>query len=497
MTAPGEVTLLQVGDTVPVGTVLASLIIMGIVTDVNNPNMFAAAIQAYQSQAVLTVPVLQGVTGPPGQPSFALQFQNAYFTSPASLPTGLGNTTDLGKYWVIAVTDQNNNVVATEMWVWFGTAIGFKNFPVGSPGPPGPTPLIHPEIKVEAPGNGQGPNGVDSWIAVSGTVSNPTFSFHIAAPQGIPGPAGQLSTSPDVDFTTVVPAPGNALVCTSRVVPGSPTSLAISTAGTGGTLAAGSWFYLVTTIVPNGESLQSNEVEAATLGSTSANTLTWFAPGGGGGTGYKIYRSSSLFGTSYLIGTINDITTTTFTDTGFVGVPGSPPSVGVIAGRSIWGPAAQTVLAPKLYTIPQSAFTAQQGIGGSKQAVCTFAVPQQPWPWKPFVCGQMRIFGFNISFTPLLVGADVLLGNPTTGQLVAKGQGNSLGAVTIIPQASTSTNTSQAMTPTNGVGLVPANHTGTQGTLYVSLENQGMAGTYDFNPAGSQLVVLVIPTPPS
>jgi hypothetical protein len=154
-------------------------------------------------------------------------------------------------------------------------------------------------------------------------------------------------------------------------------------------------------------------------------------------------------------------------------------------------------LVPKLYTVPQSAFTAQSGVGGSSQPVCTFAVPSQPWPWKPFVFGQMKIFGFNISFTPLLVGADVLLGDPQTGQLVAKGQGDSLGSVTIIPQASTNQNASAAMTPTNGVGLVQANHTGNQGTLYVSLESQGMAGVYDYNPAGSQLVVLVIPTPPS
>jgi hypothetical protein len=93
------------------------------------------------------------------------------------------------------------------------------------------------------------------------------------------------------------------------------------------------------------------------------------------------------------------------------------------------------------------------------------------------------------------VGANVLLGNPQTGQIVAKGQGNSFGSVTIIPQASTNSNTSQAITPTNGVALIPANHTGTQGTLYAVIENQGMAGHFDYNSAGSNLSVLVIPMP--
>lgn len=503
MTAPaGEVVQLTVGDQVPIGQALLNLIIMGILTDVNNPNMFGATLSAYKSQAVLTVPVLQGDKGAPGQVKFALQFQNDTLSNTSQLPTAisaggtLNNTTDLGKFWVFGVTDQNNNIVATNMSVWYGSTIGYKTFPVGSPGPPGAFPLIHPAIVLEVPGNGLGPNGADSWIAVTGSVSNPTFTFHIAAPQGPVGPGGFLSTCPDIDFTTKVPATGDALVCTARVTPGAPMNLSPLPSSTGGTLAAGTWFYQVTATMPGStESLPSNEVAATTTGSTSSVALSWVAPSGAGATGYKVYRGNSQTNLSVLVATITNPATTTYTDTGGAGTPASPPSTGVVAGRAIWGSQPQVNMVPRLYTIPQSAFTSMQGVGGTKAPVATFAVPQQPWPWKPFVLGSMKILGSNVQFSPLLVGASVLLGDPTGGTLVAGGQGNNLGTVSIIPNTSSVSNSSQAMTPTNSVGLVQANHTGNVGTLYINLENQGMAGTFDYNSIGSNLAVLVLPVP--
>ena len=498
MTSP-PITQLSLGDTVPIGTVLSNLIIMGIVTDVNNPNMFAATLQAFQSQAVLTVPVLQGIQGNPGQPSFALRWQNPTvpLAGPANLPTNLTNlTSDLGKYWTFGVTDQNGNTVATVMYVWYGTIIGYVELPVGSPGPPGAAPVITPILVLQEPGNGLGPNGVNSWIQVTGTVSNPTYTFNIAAPQGIPGPPGTLFSCPDINFVTNAPEPGDALICTSTVVPGAPVGLTINPSSIGGTLAAGSYYYSVTALVPSGESLQANEVEATTTGTTSSIVLNWTVPNtASGATGYKVYRGTAATNLSVLIATVAGGATTTFTDTGFVGVPGSPPSVGVIAGRSIWGASAQTTFAPQLFTVPQSAFTAIEGIGAATQTICTFAMPQQPWPWVPVVFGSLSILGFDISLTSFLIGAQVLLGNATTGTLISAGAGNAFGSVILTPQASTASKASTAITPTNGVGLVPANHTGTQGTIYVSLVQQGLAGVYDFQPGGASLAVLAVPVP--
>jgi hypothetical protein len=498
MTTPtSEIVQLQVGDTKPVGTVLANLIIMAMVTDVNNPNMFMATLQAHQSQAVMTVPALQGIKGDPGQPTFALRFQNDSLSSPASLPTTLGNTSsDLGKYWVFGVTDQNSNVIATDMWVWYGTTLGWKTFPVGSPGPPGPFPLITPTIVLEVPGNGNGPNGVDSWVAVTGTVSNPTFEFHVASPQGVAGPSGTLSTCPDLDFVTSPPVPGNTLVCSSRTVPGAPSGLSITPHPTGGTLGANTWFYVVTSLVPNGETMQSNEVEATTTGTTSSITLNWTAPGAGGATGYNVYRGNSALNITVLVATISGGGTTTYTDTGGAGTPASPPSAGVVAGRSIWVPQTPLTYTPKLYTVPSSGFSSVAAVGGSSVTVSTFAIPPQPWPWKPFVFGQMKSLGNTISFTPMQVDAQVLLGDPKTGTPVGLGKGNSQGSIIVIPQGSSDTNPSAAITPNNNHGYVPANHTGNQGTLFTNIQNSGMAGNFNFQSVGSQLSVLVVPVVP-
>lgn len=499
MTGPtqAEIIRLNIGDTVPIGQVMTNLILMGIVTDINNPNMFAATMQAFQNQAVLTVPVLQGPQGIPGQLTFALRWQNDNLTRPSQLPTDLTNLpADLGKFWVFGVQDQNGNVIATTMYVWWGTTIGFRQLPVGAPGPPGPYPVISPTIIVEIPGSGNGPGGVDSWIAVTGPVSSPNFAFHIAAPQGVPGPSAALGSCPDIDFLTRTPVAGDILQCTNRVTPGAPTSLLGTGSGTGGTLAANTYFYTVTATIPNGETAGSNEIAVLTSGATSKVVLTWVAPNSGFASGYRIYRGTSIGGENVLVSVIVGSSTVTFTDTGAATTPATPPSVGVVAGRPIWANVPMPQLFPTMYTVPESAFVSQFGIGlGGSVTIATYAVPPQPFPWKPFVLGQMQVLGASLSFTPLLVGAEVLLGNATTGKQVALGYGNSLGAISLIAQPSSPGSPSAAMTPLNTLGYVPANHTGTQGTLYVKILNQGIAEVFDFNNANSGLVVVCIPVP--
>jgi hypothetical protein len=499
MTMPPQAEIIQlgVGDTVPIGNIMMNMFLMGLVTDPNNPNMFAATMQAFQRQAVLTVPVLQGVKGDPGEPSFALQWQNDGKTDPSQLPTDLGDTVaDKGKFWVFGVQDENGNTVATTMYVWWGTTIGWRQLPVGAPGPPGPYPLITPHIVVEATGSGNGPGGVDSWIHVDGIASNPQFTFHIAAPQGVPGPSAALGSCPDVDMTTKPPAPGDTLVCTARKTPGAPTSLTVIPAGTGGALHAGPYFYKVTATMTNGETLGSNEVTSGVMtGTTNKVTLNWVAPPNGGATGYRIYRGTSVGQENVLVGIVMDGLTTTFDDVGGATTPATIPSTGVVAGRNIWVPQPPLQLFPMIYTVPEAAFTSATGIGSATHPIASFDIPPQPFKWKPIVFGQVQIFGLNISFTPLLVGAEVLLGDPTAGQLISRGFGNSLGYTTFLPHPSNQDNPSAAITPTNGLALVPANHVGTQGTIYVNLVNQGMAGLYDFNSVNSGLFVAAWPVP--
>jgi hypothetical protein len=492
-----EIIQLGIGDTVPIGNILLNMFLMGLVTDPNNPNMFAATMQAYQRQALLTVPVLQGVQGVPGEPSFALQWQNDDKIDPSQLPTDLGDTAaDKGKFWVFGVTDELGNTVATTMYVWWGTVIGWRQLPVGAPGPPGPYPLITPHIVLEPQGSGHGPEGQDSWIHVDGIASNPQFTFHIAAPQGLPGPSAALGSCPDIDFTTRAPQAGDTLVCTARKTPGAPTGLTITPLGTGGTLPAGTYFYKVTATMTNGETLGGNEVTTGALtGATNSVILNWTAPANGGATGYKIYRGTVIGQENKLVGVVTDGATVTFLDDGSSSTPATIPSTGVVAGRNIWVPQPPLQMFPLIYTMPEAAFTSASGIGGTSFAIGSFAVPKAAWAWKPYVFGQLLCFGLNISFTPLLIGAEIRLGNPTTGQIVARGFSNNLGYVTFIPHTSDPANPSTAMTPTNGVGLVVANHVGNAGTLYINLINQGMAGTFNFDASNAALSVLQMPVP--
>lgn len=167
-------------------------------------------------------------------------------------------------------------------------------------------------------------------------------------------------------------------------------------------------------------------------------------------------------------------------------------------GLPVWKPMTVGAMNPLPFIVPESSFTSYTGITATHHTVCTFAVPAQPWAWKPVVFGQIQASGSQLSLSPLLLDVEVLLGDAASGTMVGVGHGNAFGGViTILPQTSTggttATSDSAAMTPTNSTALVPANHTGTQGTLYVNLKNQGLAGVYNYNAANSQLFVLVVP----
>jgi hypothetical protein len=180
----------------------------------------------------------------------------------------------------------------------------------------------------------------------------------------------------------------------------------------------------------------------------------------------------------------------------------TPPTVGQVLGFNgqyneglpVWQPMTVGTISPQPYTVPESAFTSYDGISTANQTIATFPVPANPWSWKPLVWGQIELHGVELSTTPLLIGVEVLLGDPNNGQLVATGFGNGFGGVvTIMPQTSTGTASNTSMTPSNSTAMVNANHTGNDGTLYVNLVNQGVAAIYDYSSTNSQLFVLACP----
>jgi hypothetical protein len=131
-----------------------------------------------------------------------------------------------------------------------------------------------------------------------------------------------------IPFEVIALLSGSTLVTTGITT--APVANTPSTATTGGTLTAGTYYYKVTAIGPDAESLPSNEVSQVTTGSTSTVTVTWGAVTGA--TGYRIYRGTAagLQTVYYVVGVV-----TTFTDTGAAATTGTPPTTNVAAKYSL------------------------------------------------------------------------------------------------------------------------------------------------------------------
>jgi hypothetical protein len=83
----------------------------------------------------------------------------------------------------------------------------------------------------------------------------------------------------------------------------------------GGTLASGGCYWVVTAVSAGGESVASNEVSYNLTGSTSSNVLAWGAVAGA--SSYNVYRGRSAGSENTLVA---NVTATTYTDTGAAGV---------------------------------------------------------------------------------------------------------------------------------------------------------------------------------
>jgi len=99
-----------------------------------------------------------------------------------------------------------------------------------------------------------------------------------------------------------------------------PVNTAFSTSTTGGTLAAGTYYYRVSALNANGETLASTETSQVTTGTTSTVTVNWGAVAGA--TSYKVYGRST--GAELLMATVTG-GALTFTDTGSITPSGALP----------------------------------------------------------------------------------------------------------------------------------------------------------------------------
>lgn len=105
-----------------------------------------------------------------------------------------------------------------------------------------------------------------------------------------------------------------------------PDAPTLGTSTSGGVLPAATYYYKLTAFNGTIETGVGGEASQVTTGSTSSNSLSWTAVPGA--TKYRIYRGTATNAQTVYY----ESATNSFTDTGAVASPGSPPAVGTIAG---------------------------------------------------------------------------------------------------------------------------------------------------------------------
>lgn len=131
----------------------------------------------------------------------------------------------------------------------------------------------------------------------------------------------QLGTS-DVALYTVASGQSvkvaHGVLCNVTATMPAPILTLGTTSTTGGTLAAGTYYWKVSALNAAGETLASNEVTATTTGTTSSQPLSW--PAVAGAVSYNVYRGTTAGGENVKYNT----TSTSYTDTGAAGTTQSP-----------------------------------------------------------------------------------------------------------------------------------------------------------------------------
>lgn len=367
----------SLGDATYLSNYLVNTHVYGVVVPPGDPPEFWATYEIRGDQGTLFMAAVIGPDGEAGKDAFALKLQTDDLDDPDELPRTMTDTVaDIGKYWVIDDVNENGDIIGSSLYVWYGTS--WRRLMLGSPGPPGPVPIITPTVELVDPSTSS------SSVVTGGSPRFPTWHMKLAVPEGPQGPAAALWRAPDVDLVTREPIPGDVL-------------------------------------------------------------------------GYMGQRNAQ--------------------------------------NLPVWVPVSISQLIPSPYSVPEAAFTSFTGVS-QRAAIGSFVLPPQPFPWTPICWGHLGVFGIEISATPLTIGTEVLLGDSQTGQLIARGFGNSTGEVNLMPHYSTPDQPTRALSPYGNLAVVPANHTNpAQGTIYINLFNDGAIGLYKFNPTDAQLFVMVMPIP--
>ncbi|MCC9181072.1 hypothetical protein [Mycolicibacterium mageritense] len=475
MTAP--TTTPGMGEMVYLKSVLTNVHIFGVVGDGDTPDQFCATLEIAGDNATMSLAALVGPPGPAGQNAFALRLQKSIIDDPEDLPQNLtDDEEDLGKYWVMNHYDTQNEqqMVTITGSPTAGTWVYILGDITSVPIPFNATAAV-----VEAAIAGMSNVGLGN-VSVEGVAGGPYFINFIGA-------MGALDVEHGIaDGTELEGGTAPAATCTVTVEGGNVLTgsrayiwfgdhykvLMMGSQGPVGPVPNITW--RVELLDPEG-SVDSYMQQTGTM---LAPTVTAFL---------KVPRGPQ--GPAAAISLAPDVDMTV------------PPTIGQVLGYAgnttadgtpIWEPISVGAIIPKPYIVPEAAFNNFEGLS-TRAPIGSFAIPPNEFPSKPIVWGKIRAVGLELDSDPLIIGCEVRLGHPTTGQLVARGFGNSTGWTILTPHTSTPSDPSAAMTPDNETALIPANHSGNAGTLYVNLYNDGLTGVYLFNKTNAQLFVQVNP----
>lgn len=173
----------------------------------------------------------------------------------------------------------------------------------------------------------------------------------------------------------------------------------------------------------------------------------------------------------------------------------TPPETGdsLVYNGTKWVALPAATIRPLFYTVPQASFVdVPLGFGTSVQ-ICAWEIPETEWDVVVRVGGMARLTGVDFDTDPWIIGAQIRLGHPTSGTLLARGFGNITGYVNFIPHTSSNAEPAAAISPTNGRAVIPANTTGVDSTIYATAFNEGLGGLYNFSKQGAGLEVMLIP----
>lgn len=157
--------------------------------------------------------------------------------------------------------------------------------------------------------------------------------------------------------------------------------------------------------------------------------------------------------------------------------------------NGMWGPSDLAAKRVMFGTIPEAAFSNFTGIA-QRAPILSYSLPVVDFDYVLRVAGHFKAFGVELDSDPLMIGCEVRLNDPLSGQLIGRGKGNISSWTTVHPHFSSPQSPEVAAAPDNGVGLVAA---GTTATIHIALVNDGLFGAYIYNKRDSQLEYLMFP----